>query len=61
MPPALAVLELVDPRGAPLRLWLAAIEENDGDQALVSAATLQMLGLAPGTRAEIRALPPPSA
>ena len=57
-----AVLELVDPQGAPLRLWLAAIAQSDGERAFVSAATLQMLGLAPGTRAEIRALlPPPEA
>jgi N-methylhydantoinase B len=56
-----AVLELVDLRGAPLRLWIAAIAQSDGHHALVSTATLRMLGLAPGTRVEIRALRPPPA
>jgi N-methylhydantoinase B len=70
LPPALAerlgarvgaVLELVDPQGAPLRLWLAAIAEGDGQYGLVSTGTLRMLGAAPSTRVEIRALLPPPA
>lgn len=51
-----AVLELVDPHGAPLRLWVSAI--GDDGQALVSATTLDMLGLAAGTSVEIRVLVP---
>ena len=39
----------------------AAVEKNDGEHPLVSIATLQMLDLAPGARAEIRALLPPPA
>ena len=46
---------------APLRLWLAAIGESNGEHAFVSAATPQMLGLAQGTPMEIRALLPPPA
>ena len=39
-----------------------AIEESNGEHALVSAATLQMLGLVLGMRVEIRALlTPPQA
>ena len=51
-----AVLELVDPHGAPLRLWVSAI--GDDGQALVSDATLDMLGLATGTSVEVRVLVP---
>jgi N-methylhydantoinase B len=51
-----AVLELVDPLGAPLRLWLAAVEENADGRAFVSAATLRMLGLTAGARVELRTL-----
>jgi N-methylhydantoinase B len=50
------VLELVDPLGAPLRLWLSAIEDDRDGRGLVSGATLHMLGLAPGARVEIRSL-----
>ena len=53
-----AVLELVDPQGAPLRLWLAAGVPGGPAHALVSPATLRMLGRSPGARAEIRALLP---
>jgi N-methylhydantoinase B len=51
-----AVLEVVDPRGAPLRLWLSAIDGGAEDRALVSAGTLAMLRLDPGARVEIRVL-----
>jgi N-methylhydantoinase B len=50
------VLELVDPHGAPLRLWVSAI--GDDGQALVSPATLAMLGLEAGASVEIRVLVP---
>jgi N-methylhydantoinase B len=56
-----AVLELVDPLGAPLRLWVSAIADDQNGRGLVSAATLRMLGLAAGTRVQIRALGPPLA
>jgi N-methylhydantoinase B len=51
-----AVVELVEPRGAPLRLWVSAITDGDNGRALVSADTLRMLGLASGARVEIRPL-----
>lgn len=50
------VLEVVDPLGAPLRLWVSAITEDGHGRALVSAATLRMLGLAAGARVHIRVL-----
>ena len=53
-----SVLELVDPLGAPLRLWVSAITDDGNGRALVSAATLQMLALAAGARVQIRALVP---
>jgi len=52
------VLELVEPLGAPLRLWVSAITDDGNGRALVSAATLQMLDLAAGARVHIRALVP---
>jgi len=51
-----AVVELVEPRGAPLRLWVSAITDGGNGRALVSAETLRMLGLASGARVEIRPL-----
>jgi hypothetical protein len=56
-----AVLEVVDPRGAPLRLWVAAIEKSDGDHSFISPATAQMLALAPGALVEVRVLLAPPA
>jgi N-methylhydantoinase B len=53
-----AVVELIDPLGAPLRLWVAAISDGDGGQALISPASLRLLGVEAGTRVEIRALTP---
>jgi N-methylhydantoinase B len=50
------VLELVDPGGAPLRLWLSAMHDGPDGRALVSEGTLSMLALAPGSRVGIRAL-----
>jgi N-methylhydantoinase B len=51
-----SVVELVDPEGAPLRLWVAAIEHGADGLALVSHATLGML--AAGSRRQIRLLVP---
>jgi N-methylhydantoinase B len=53
-----SVLELVDPRGAPLRLWVAAIDDGADGRAFVSSGTLDMLGLAPGARVALRLLVP---
>jgi len=53
-----AVVELVDARGAPLRLWVAAIGDGDEERALISPASLRLLGIEAGTRVEIRALVP---
>jgi N-methylhydantoinase B len=55
------VLELVDPLGAPLRVWVSAIADDRHGRGLVSAATLRMLGLGAGARVQIRALGPPVA
>jgi N-methylhydantoinase B len=59
--PVGTVVELVEPRGAPLRLWVSAVAAEASDCALVSVATLAMLGLQPGARVEIRPLVPFSA
>jgi N-methylhydantoinase B len=53
-----AVVEVVDSRGAPLRLWVSAVADEEPGRALVSRATLAMLGLSPDARVEIRALLP---
>jgi N-methylhydantoinase B len=53
-----AVVELVDPGGAPLRLWVSAIVDDGDGRAFVSVATLQMAGLAAGARVQIRTLVP---
>ena len=53
-----SVVELVDPLGAPLRLWVSEITDRHDERALVSGATLRMLGLSSGARAEIRPLVP---
>jgi N-methylhydantoinase B len=50
------ILELVDPAGAPLRLWFSAMHDGPDGRALVSEETLSMLALAPGSRVGIRAL-----
>jgi N-methylhydantoinase B len=50
------ILELVDPRGAPLRLWLRQVLSGGTDTVLVARATLAMLGLPAGTEVELRLL-----
>ena len=52
------MIELVDPRGAPLRLWVAALVDGADGRVLVSPATLAMLERGAGARAEIRVLVP---
>jgi N-methylhydantoinase B len=50
------VVELVNPHGAPVRLWVARGEPGDGARARVSAETLAMLGARAGAGLEIRAV-----
>jgi len=51
-----AVVELVNPRGAPLRAWVASVTPGDGRRAEVEPVALAMLALADGAEVEIRAL-----
>ena len=50
-----SVVELIDPRGAPLRLWVSGIGDGAG-LARVSTATLGILGVQAGARVAIRLL-----
>jgi N-methylhydantoinase B len=49
-----AVVELVNPRGAPLRAWVGSVPAGDGRRAEVPAVVLRMLGLAEGAEVELR-------
>jgi len=51
-----AVVELVNPRGAPLRAWVASVMPGSGRRAEVPAVALRMLALADGAEVEIRAV-----
>jgi N-methylhydantoinase B len=51
-----AVVELVNPRGAPLRAWVAAIAPGGSGRAEVAPVALRMLGAAEGAEVEIRAI-----
>jgi N-methylhydantoinase B len=56
-----AILELVNPRGAPLRAWLASIMPGNGmpgngHRAEIAPAALGMLGLTGGAEVAIRAV-----
>jgi N-methylhydantoinase B len=51
-----AVVELVNPRGAPLRAWVASVMPGDGRRAEVPAVALRMLALADGAEVEVRAV-----
>jgi N-methylhydantoinase B len=51
-----AVVELVNPRGAPLRAWVAALTPSDGPRAEVAPDALVMLALADGAEVELRAV-----
>jgi len=50
------VVELVNPAGAPLRAWIAAVMPGDGRIAHISPAGLDMLGIAEPAEVEIRAV-----
>jgi len=51
-----AVVELVNPRGAPLRAWVAGIMPGDGHRAEIAAEALRMLAITDGAPLEIRAV-----
>jgi N-methylhydantoinase B len=51
-----AVVELVNPRGAPLRAWVASLRQSGAGQGEVSAQALGMLGLGDGGEVEVRAV-----
>jgi hypothetical protein len=50
------VVELVTPRGAPLRAWLAATLPGNGRRAEIDPSALGMLALADGAEVEVRAV-----
>jgi N-methylhydantoinase B len=51
-----AVVELVNPAGAPLRAWVTAITPGDGRRAEISADALRLLVVDDGTEVEVRAV-----
>jgi N-methylhydantoinase B len=55
------VVEVVNPRGAPLRCWVASRPHPEPGTAGLSATSLAMLAMAPGAEAELRLLVPAAA
>jgi N-methylhydantoinase B len=51
-----AVVELVNPRGAPLRAWVLDITPGNGHRAELDPAAVRMLALVDGSELEIRAV-----
>ena len=51
-----AVVELVNPRGAPLRAWVASVTPGNGLGAEIAAEALRMLAIGDGAELEIRAV-----
>jgi len=51
-----AVVELVNPRGAPLRAWVASVTPGNGQCAEIAADALRMLAITEGGLLEIRAV-----
>jgi hypothetical protein len=51
-----AVVELVNPAGAPLRAWVEGVIPGDGCVAQVPPIALRMLALDEGAEVEIRAV-----
>jgi N-methylhydantoinase B len=51
-----AVVELVNPAGAPLRAWISSVSPGDGGIAEVPPVALRMLAMAEGSEVEIRAV-----
>ncbi len=50
------VIELVNPRGAPLRAWVVGLLPGNGRRGEIAAAALRMLALTDGAEVEIRAV-----
>jgi N-methylhydantoinase B len=50
------VIELVNPRGAPLRAWIAGLLPGDGRRAEIAPVALRMLALGDGGEVEVRAV-----
>ena len=50
------VVELVNPRGAPLRAWVVGLLPGDGHRGEIAAEALRMLAVADGAEMEIRAV-----
>jgi N-methylhydantoinase B len=48
------IVELVNPRGAPLRAWVVDLLPGDGRRAEIAPAALGMLALADGAEVEVR-------
>jgi N-methylhydantoinase B len=51
-----AIVELVNPRGAPLRAWVHALVPGDGPRGEIAPSALAMLGLGGGGLVELRAV-----
>jgi N-methylhydantoinase B len=51
-----AVVELVNPRGAPLRAWVAGLMPGEGHRTEIAAEALRMLAITDGALLEIRAV-----
>jgi hypothetical protein len=51
-----AVVELVNPRGAPLRAWLVGLLDGDEARAELAPAALAMLPVAAAADVEVRAV-----
>ena len=51
-----AIVELVNPRGAPLRAWIVGLLEGHGPRAELAPAALPMLALGEGAEVEVRAV-----
>jgi N-methylhydantoinase B len=51
-----AIVELVNPRGAPLRAWVAAVLPGNGERAEIAAAAVAMLALPADALVELRAV-----
>jgi hypothetical protein len=46
----------VNPRGAPLRAWIAELLSGDGRRVEIAPVALRMLALGDGSQVEIRAV-----
>ena len=51
-----AIVELVNPRGAPLRAWVTTITPAAGARADIDAEALRLLAVADGAEIEVRAV-----